>query len=94
MLNVDSSALESAVAALRNAADGIASELAHLESRSHLLASSWSGDAQVAYAAAHRRWSAGIEEMRVLLDSASDSAAAASEKYNATERSISASWSL
>ena len=94
MLNVDSSSLEAAVAALRVAASEIAAELAALESRSAVLAAAWSGDAQLAYADAHRRWNTGLNEMRGLLDSASDAAAAAEERYVATERGIAASWSL
>lgn len=94
MIAIDTSALALSVTTLRQAAQDIASELSLLDSRSRSLASSWSGDAQLAYADAHRRWSQSLDELRELLDNAGKVVDQAQERYETTEQRVAASWRL
>ncbi len=94
MIAIDTSALASSVTALRQAAKDIADELSLLESRSRALSGSWSGEAQLAYAEAHRRWSQNLDELRELLDNAGRAVDQAQERYETTEQRVAASWRL
>lgn len=94
MLTINTASLTATVAVLRTAATGIGTELSQLETASNALAGAWSGDAQIAYAQAHREWSQSLRELQEILVAASIVAANASTRFEQTEQRITAAWQL
>ena len=94
MLTINTGALTATVAALQKAATGIGSELAQLEVASNALAGAWSGEAQLAYANAHREWSESVSEMQKIFEAASTVASNASIRFEPAEQRIAAAWQL
>lgn len=69
-MTLEFGAAHDAAARIASAQSAIAERLRTLESAAAVLSGGWSGDAQVAYAAAHAEWSAGMDRMSALLDGA------------------------
>jgi WXG100 family type VII secretion target len=64
---VDHDAVADTVARLALTVRGLERELDALDAAATQLKAAWTGDAQNAYARAHREWSAAIRDMKALL---------------------------
>ncbi len=75
-------------AQVRSSADQIKSDLDHLHTRVSRAAASWTGEAQVAYSALQRDWSAKTEDLHRVLYEIARRVSDATEDYQGTDRKI------
>lgn len=71
---------------IRNGAGGIRTQLENLETAIGKLRSSWDGDAQIAYDAAQRDWSAKLSELQQLLEQIATKTQGMSEEYTSRDK--------
>jgi WXG100 family type VII secretion target len=93
-LGVDTGGIDTSITTLTTARTGIEADLAKLETTSAQLASQWSGEARLAYAAAHAAWHRHLTAMNAILAKAITALEASRDEYIATEQRVAERWSI
>ncbi len=91
-LKVNFGALSTASADIMTGANQLEQTLANMDRSLQPLRANWTGEASTSYEAARAKWTAAINDMKLLLSDVGRAVDASGQDYQATERSNAARW--
>lgn len=91
---VDTGAIDASITVLSTARSGIESDLEKLAITSGHLESQWSGEARLAYSAAHTAWQRHLTAMNTILAKAIGALDASRNDYVDAEHRIAERWTI